>query len=50
MFNIKENSHLDTLGFTYAFKNNISIDLSYNHYIEGKSIDNFLWAKMYWYF
>ncbi len=50
MYNIEEKSHLDTLGFTYAFKNNITIDASYNHYIDGKSIDNFIWLKGYWYF
>lgn len=50
MYNIEESSHLDTLGFIYAFKNNITIDASYNHYIDGKNIDNFVLIKGYWYF
>ncbi len=50
MYNLKEQSHLDSLGFTYAFKNSISIDISYNHYTEGKSLDNFIWLKGYFYF
>ena len=36
MYNIQEDSHLDTLGFTYAFKNNVTIDTSYSHYMNGK--------------
>ena len=50
IYNIEKKSHLDTLGFTYAFKNDITIDASYNHYSKGKNIDNFIWLKGYWYF
>ena len=30
MFDLEDNSQLDTLGFIYTFKNNLGVDFSYN--------------------
>jgi len=57
MFNTKDNSHLDALGFIYTFKNNIEIDLSYNlntgnneSEFGKKMVSDFAWLKATWYF
>ncbi len=57
MFNLQDNSHLDTLGFTYTFKNNLEIDFSYNlnsgdeeSEFGKKMVSDFAWMKATWYF
>lgn len=57
MLNLEDKSHLDSIGFTYDFKNNFEIDVSYNHNTGSstsefgkKKVDNFLWVKGVWYF
>ncbi len=57
MFNLEDNSHLDTLGFIYTFKNNLEIDFSYNlnsgdqeSEFGKKMVSNFAWLKATWYF
>ena len=57
MFNLEDNSHLDTLGFIYTFKNNLEIDFSYNlnsgneeSEFGKKMVSDFAWLKATWYF
>ena len=57
MLNLEDNSHLDTAGFVYTFKNNLEIDISYNlntgnHESEfgKKMVSDFAWLKATWYF
>ncbi len=57
MLNLEDNSHLDTLGFIYTFKNNLEIDLSYNlnsgdeeSEFGKKMVSDFAWLKATWYF
>lgn len=57
MLNTEDYSHLDTLGFTYTFKNNLEIDFSYNLNSGNKEsefgkklVSDFTWLKMTWYF
>lgn len=57
MFNLEDNSHLDTLGFIYTFKNNLEIDCSYNlnsgneeSEFGKKMVSDFAWLKATWYF
>ena len=57
MFNLEDNSHLDTLGFIYTFKNNLEVDFSYNinsgndeSEFGKKMISDFAWLKATWYF
>ena len=55
--NLNDSSHVDSLGFTYSFKNNIDIDISYN-LLSGKSNSefgsklnkNYVWSRATWYF
>ena len=57
MLNVEDNSHLDTLGFIYTFKNNLEIDFSYNlnsgkqeSEFGKKLVSDFAWLKATWYF
>ena len=57
MLNVEDNSHLDTLGFIYTFKNNLEIDFSYNlnsgdqeSEFGKKLVSDFTWLKATWYF
>jgi len=57
MLNTEDNSHLDTLGFIYTFKNNLEIDFSYNVNSGNKEsefgkklVSDFAWLKATWYF
>ena len=57
MFNLEDNSHLDTLGVIYAFKNNLEVDFSYNinsgnevSDFGKKMVSDFAWVKATWYF
>ena len=57
MLNLEDNSHLDTLGFVYTFKNNLEIDFSYNlntgdqeSEFGKKMVSDFAWLKATWYF
>ena len=57
MLNLEDNSHLDTLGFIYTFKNNLEIDFSYNlntgdqeSEFGKKMVNDFAWLKATWYF
>lgn len=57
MLNLEDKSHLDTLGFTYDYSNNIEIDLSYNANIGAnnsefgkKIVEDFFWLKLFLYF
>jgi len=57
LLNVDDNSHSNSLGFTYSFKNSINIDVSYN-FLLGKNTsefgsklnENYLWSKIIWYF
>ncbi len=45
-FNVDDKLHQDTLGGIYSFRNNITVDISYN-----KNVSNdILWSKVIWYF
>lgn len=55
--NIEDNSHLNSIGFTYNFKTNFEIDISYNQNFGdddsefgSKLTKQFLWTQMNWYF
>ena len=57
MLNTEDNSHLDTLGFIYTFKNNLEIDLSYNlnsgnkdSEFGKKMVSDFAWLIATWYY
>ena len=57
MLNTEDQSHLDTLGFIYTFKNNLEIDFSYNlnsgdaeSEFGKKMVSDFAWLKATWYF
>lgn len=57
MLNTEDDSHLDSLGFIYTFKNNIEIDFSYNvnsgdqeSDFGKKLLSDFTWLKVIWYF
>ncbi len=57
MLNLEDKSHLDSIGFTYSFKNNLELDLSYNHNTGSETsefgkrkVDNFLWLEGVWHF
>ncbi len=57
MWNLQDHSHQDKFGGTYSFRNNVEIDLSYNINSGGvlsefgkKSVYDFIWLKMMWYF
>ncbi len=57
MLSTEDNSHLDTLGFIYTFKNNLEIDFSYNlnsgdeeSEFGKKMVSDFAWLKATWYF
>jgi len=45
-FNVDDKLHQDTLGVIYSFKNNITIDISYN---KNSNSDN-IWSKIIWYY
>ena len=55
--NINDNSYQNSLGGIYSFKNNISIDISFNKNsgnstseFGSKQINDTLWSKVKWYF
>ena len=57
MLNTEDESHLDTLGFIYTFKNNLEIDFSYNlntgseeSEFGKKMVSDFAWFKATWHF
>jgi len=57
MLNLEDHSHLDTVGFTYTFKNNLAIDFSYNlntgkneSEFGKKMVSDFAWLKATWYY
>lgn len=57
MLNLQDQSRQDKLGFAYNFRNNLELDLSYNINSGGtlsefgkKSVSNFAWLKVVWYF
>ncbi len=57
MLNIQDNSMQNKFGVTYAFKNNINIDLSYNinsgtssSEFGKKQVEDFLWLRLTWNF
>ncbi len=57
ILNTADKSHLDTVGFTYQFKNNFTTEFSYNQTFGddssefGKKLsDKFLWGKVSWFF
>ncbi len=55
--NLSDDSHIDSLGFTYSFKNNVNVDISYN-LLNGKSSSEFgsklnknhIWSRVTWFF
>ncbi|MEA3491616.1 MAG: hypothetical protein U9R27_06915 [Campylobacterota bacterium] len=57
MFNLEDQSHVDTAGFIYTFKFDLELDLSYTINtgdIESefgkKMVSNFVWLKATWYY
>ncbi len=57
MFNLEDQSHQDKFGFTYRFRNNVDLDLSYNinsgsslSEFGKKTVSDFAWLKVMWYF
>lgn len=55
--NLKDNSHLSSVGLIYDFRNNFDIDLSYNQNFGNKISEfgskltqQFIWSRVNWYF
>ncbi|MEA2028743.1 MAG: hypothetical protein U9N49_07180, partial [Campylobacterota bacterium] len=55
--NLEDRSHLNGIGFTYSFKNNFEIDISYNQNFGedssefgSKLTNKFFWTQLNWYF
>ena len=55
--NLNDNSHQDSIGGIYSFKNNFEIDISYNKNsgddlseFGNKQISDTIWSKVSWYF
>ncbi len=57
MFNLEDQSHVDTAGFIYTFKFNLELDLSYTlntgdpeSEFGKKMVSDFVWLKATWYY
>ncbi len=57
ILNLEDQSHVDSIGAIYTFKNNLEIDLSYNLNTGNpeseygkKMISDYLWMKATWYY